>query len=106
MALHADVVCMALQWHWHQQALLGVMSPWELHCVVLWALHGADGFVGCSGALQGFNVCLQLLRWALYAVMCVALQQCSFAALWCFALAGTRCSVVWKGCRRRGLDLG
>lgn len=51
-------VLMALQWHWHQQALLGVMSPWELHCVVLRALHGADGFVGCSGALQGFNVCL------------------------------------------------
>lgn len=43
---------MALQ----QQALLGVMSPQALHCVALWALQGADGFVGCSGALHGFAV--------------------------------------------------
>lgn len=91
------MVSMALQWccmTLQQQALLGVMSPWALHCMALWALQGADGFVGCSGALHGF------------AVMCVALQQCGLAALWCLAAASTRCSVVWEGCRRHGPDLG
>lgn len=37
-------------------ALLGVMPPRELHCMALWALRGADGFVGCSAALHGFAV--------------------------------------------------